>query len=645
MASVFLSYDREDVERGRRVARALEKAGHFVWWDRRIKSGAQYGPEIDEALKRSDAVVVLWSQKSIESAWVRDEAAAGRDNNKLVPARIDPVDPPLGFRQYQTTDLTRWKGRRSPEWDEMIEAIAAFGASPKVLDAPPAPISRQPKRWKFDRPLAVAVALLAIIAVGLIAWKFIGESPSVPVVAVAAADPSPASQALARDLLVKLGTLQTARPNSIDLISRDDTDKEPALVFKVGLRGGGEHAGANLALSDAEGRSLLWAKDFRDPNGNAADISQQLAYTAAHVLRCAVQAMDPAAGRLSREALKTYLNACAAMPDASLADVIAMIPGLRELVRDVPKFRGAWAILLIGESFAVFVGAEGEAMRQFLVRHIAEARKIHPHLPEAYMAEVVLTPGAQFLKRSRLLNQGVERNPDSAVLRSMRHSFLASVGRTEDALRDARRAMELDPLAPDIRYGYIMSLGSAGRMDEALAALKEAERLWPGATSVRVASYQMHFRAGDPREALKLIRAGVLQEVATPWLRTQETLLQARIDRSPENVERAIRMAAMRYDQNPQSIGTLAQTLAEFGRKEDLFRILMTWRRMDLVTDVTDVVFAPAFADIHKDRRFMQVAKRLGLIDYWRATGKWPDFCSRTDLSYDCKTEAAKLAA
>src|SRR5688572_27759398 len=105
MASVFLSYDREDATRARSIAQALEKAGHSVWWDRHIKGGAQYAKEIEQALAAADAVVVLWSERSVESAWVRDEAAAGRDSGRLVPVRLDATSPPLGFRQYQTIDL------------------------------------------------------------------------------------------------------------------------------------------------------------------------------------------------------------------------------------------------------------------------------------------------------------------------------------------------------------------------------------------------------------------------------------------------------------------------------------------------------------------------------------------------------------
>ena len=648
MASVFLSYDREDAETGRRVARALEDAGHSVWWDQRIKSGAQFAREIDQALKRADAVVVLWSEKSIESAWVRDEAATGRDAGKLVPARIDAVDPPLGFRQYQTTDLTRWKGRRTAQLNSMLEAIAVLDGHSRQPVArteldPPQP----DRRSRHGRHLIVAAAILAVASAALVAWALISRSSSIPVVAVAAADASPTSQALARDLLVKLGTLQTSQRESIDLVSNDDTAKKPALVFQVGRSGRGQGAEANLALTDAKDRSQLWAKDIRDPEGNEADLRQQLAYVAAHVLRCALETMHPSAGRLTRQSVKTYLTACAPMSEASQADLVASIAALRELVRDEPRFSGGWAKLLLAETAVATdpIAPEGAAMQRVLRRHIVESKRLHPGLAAAYVAEDALTPGSQFLARDRLLDQGIERNPDSPELRSARHLFNANVGRVEDSLRDARRAMELDPLSPDTRSGFILSLAFAGRQDEALAELAEAERLWPGATSLGVARYNLHNRTGDPREALRLLRAGVLGDAFTEWIRPQKSLLEARIDRSQEKVEAAVQDARAIYNRYPNGISLLAQALVELDREEELFPILLNWQRMDIVTWVTEVLFRPKFSDFHKDPRFMQVAKRLGLLDYWRATGKWPDFCSRNDLPYDCQAEAARLAS
>lgn len=70
MASIFLSYAREDFARAKRVANALTSAGHSVWWDRELHAGERFSAEIDKTLKTSDFVVVLWSRHSIDSAWV-----------------------------------------------------------------------------------------------------------------------------------------------------------------------------------------------------------------------------------------------------------------------------------------------------------------------------------------------------------------------------------------------------------------------------------------------------------------------------------------------------------------------------------------------------------------------------------------------
>ena len=46
MARVFLSYAREDAARVAPIARALEAAGHNVWWDQRIGGGEQFAHAI-----------------------------------------------------------------------------------------------------------------------------------------------------------------------------------------------------------------------------------------------------------------------------------------------------------------------------------------------------------------------------------------------------------------------------------------------------------------------------------------------------------------------------------------------------------------------------------------------------------------------
>jgi hypothetical protein len=137
MASVFLSYDRDDASRARSIAVALEKAGHSVWWDLHVRGGSEYAKVIEGALKAADAVVVLWSANAVESAWVRDEAAAGRDSQRLIPVSLDGVEAPLGFRQFQTINLGPAR-RRKAGIAELQQAVAASLPNTASKAMPPA---------------------------------------------------------------------------------------------------------------------------------------------------------------------------------------------------------------------------------------------------------------------------------------------------------------------------------------------------------------------------------------------------------------------------------------------------------------------------------------------------------------------------
>jgi hypothetical protein len=95
-ATLFLSYARGDEAIARRLATALEHIGYAIWWDALIEGGAAYSRSIADALETADAVIVLWSRLSIESDWVKDEAALGRERHRLVPLSIDGSEPPLG---------------------------------------------------------------------------------------------------------------------------------------------------------------------------------------------------------------------------------------------------------------------------------------------------------------------------------------------------------------------------------------------------------------------------------------------------------------------------------------------------------------------------------------------------------------------
>jgi hypothetical protein len=135
MADVFVSYTRDDEPKARQLANTLTAHGWDVWWDRHIPLGHDFSEVIQHQLEQAACVVVLWSRASITSEYVRDEATVAKERAALVPALIDDVRPPLGFRQRQVANLARWSGDiRDPDYLSLIDAIARL--VPRPVDAP-----------------------------------------------------------------------------------------------------------------------------------------------------------------------------------------------------------------------------------------------------------------------------------------------------------------------------------------------------------------------------------------------------------------------------------------------------------------------------------------------------------------------------
>lgn len=142
MSHVLLSYARQDAERAGRVAQALENAGLDVWWDRSVPPGKSFDQVIEEALADSHAVVVLWTGSSVDSNWIKAEAAEAFSRKIMVPVLLDDVRPPLAFRRIAAANLTGWDGTApDPELDSLVGVLSEMAARGP---APPAPLRPQP---------------------------------------------------------------------------------------------------------------------------------------------------------------------------------------------------------------------------------------------------------------------------------------------------------------------------------------------------------------------------------------------------------------------------------------------------------------------------------------------------------------------
>jgi tetratricopeptide (TPR) repeat protein len=633
LAGVFLSYDHDDKDRARPIALALGRAGHEVWWDLHVRGGAQFSKVIEEALKAADAVVVLWSARSVESAWVRDEASAGRDSGRLIPLSLDRTEPPMGFRQFQTIDFSRGSRGKSAQLGLLLSSIDDLSpARPATTQHPaePRPSARSGIEPRTLGAVAVGVAALAGAA-GL--WWFTQRSSSIPTVTVAAAEPSPRSTELARDLFVNLGQVQAAHSDAFEIIEAGDR-KRTDFTFKVSNSSSGNYATASVALTDRN-RALLWSKNFEGGQGAYGDLKQQVAVVASKVLDCATQAVPDEGTKLNQKTLKLYLNGCADL--AGSTEFRRLVPVFREVVRRAPRFEGGWAKLVITEALVIGyealprTGPEAAILR----KDIAGARKLNARMAEAYAAEYILLPLNDFAGAAALFDRVPRDGPDSLVILGIQGDFLSRVGRIKDVVGAAKRAVELDPISPDTRADFVNALTYAGQPDAALKELKEAEKTWPAADVLTEARFRHFLRFGDPKEALRIM---------SPDDVGYQSFILARIDPTELKMDRAIADAKARIGQSPRGLDRYAATLAQFSRTDEFYRTMdQLHGPSDKIS--TEMLFWPVFRSVRQDVRFMRLAKKTGLLNYWRTSGQWPDFCFESDLAYDCKEESAKLSA
>lgn len=149
MSDIFISYSSEDKSRVQDLARALERKGWSVWWDRRIPAGKSFDEVIHDALKVARSVVVVWTKTSVKSTWVKNESRNGMRRNKLFPVMLlDEVEIPLEFEHLQAAHLMDWHPEQDHAgFDQFIDDLVGVIGPPvtqsQALSASPAkPMSK-----------------------------------------------------------------------------------------------------------------------------------------------------------------------------------------------------------------------------------------------------------------------------------------------------------------------------------------------------------------------------------------------------------------------------------------------------------------------------------------------------------------------
>jgi hypothetical protein len=165
MADIFISYSSEDKSIVKQIAGLLEKKGWTVWWDRQIPIGQKYDTVIENELHQASCVLVIWTQRSINSEWVKNEASEAAQKGKLVPVVLEQVNLPLAFKRIESAMLMGWDGEQEhPELNILYSSIENIIKHKTDLTIPVNNNKAEPEEDKIIATNNIPVSRYAITA-------------------------------------------------------------------------------------------------------------------------------------------------------------------------------------------------------------------------------------------------------------------------------------------------------------------------------------------------------------------------------------------------------------------------------------------------------------------------------------------------
>jgi len=231
----------------------------------------------------------------------------------------------------------------------------------------------------------------------------------------------------------------------------------------------------------------------------------------------------------------------------------------------------------------------------------------------------------------------VRKNPKLPILLFIMSDMLGSVGRWREAVRFSKQLDRTKFLIPGADRKLLIDLWSSGDLQAADQFLEVAVRQWPQHPQIWRARLAYLMYSGRPREALEVLRNDVNKplEISPSFVDalrgTAEALAGQRS--SKEAVQRLLDELRKDTSIAPQ----VGQACVALGAPGTAFELLdgyyfgegpwgMLAPKGGDQDRVTNTLFQPVMSPIWRDRRFDNLLRRIGLEDYWRATGTLPDY-------------------
>jgi len=432
---------------------------------------------------------------------------------------------------------------------------------------------------------------------------------------------------------------------------RGEKKSEAARTLKCShlLDGSVRRAGTRVRIAahlvETATHTTLWSERYDRGLDDTFAVQDEISEAIAGALNetftsFSTKAIDPVAYDLYlRASIKSYA------PDELRGNVEL----LEAAVQLAPNFAEAWGRLAYVRTWARLYQpfAERAVCAALVTREAERALALDPQNVDALTAHYfILPPYGSFIASDAAMER-VRGAPG----RGEGHAYVGwharTVGRTRDCAEITEEIYASDPLNPMFMMMTALARMAIGQVAEAIPLLQDVKARAPG-MRFPVATLLRAFALLNDWPAVDELLATVANQPAHEF---EDGLMFVRAKRDPtaENIG-AMREALEVHVATAGSVDVARLVYAaHLGLADDVYRVVESARLgpRGVADDMigpdayrTGMLFWKGMPEIRNDPRFVRLCARLGLVEFWLATQKWPDCVN--EVPYDFRAECEK---
>jgi adenylate cyclase len=426
-------------------------------------------------------------------------------------------------------------------------------------------------------------------------------------------------------------------------------------ILDGAVRKSGARMRVSAQLTEAATGAALWGERFDREIADAFELQDDIAAKVAGALQQTLQRASHTMQRINPAAYELYLRARPLATEWGQDKTLQAVTMLEETVARAPDFAPAWALLAAARAFLLPDAYDGigEPAHAAALAAANRALDLDDKCAEAYRALAMLKPAfSEHGEKLRLIELAHSIAPGDPIISQARTIAHNNVGRSRDALACWEAAVRTEPMTQFNIGVTAAQLCAVGRLGEGLELIEDSYRRWPMSVPVWSFRLTIHMFAATP----ELAKKAIVEELNPPPGASPQLLSSVReiqdMFRAPFKDRKKLLLPMLDPSRGPLSLID-CQLAAHAGHYDLAFEKLLGAldRSEPLVVRTffstkTARAYLPASlfqaysVALRQDPRFVGVCGRMGLIDYWHASGVWPDCADQ--VPYDFRAECLK---